>query len=1420
MKNFLDKIQSTQETKDELSNAHLNVFTKGVDLVAISVKTTGAISAKTHHEFYSKTVSKLDESGFNLESFSFETDHKYDSIAIYENILEFIKDKTLEGAKWKFTFEDIGPNYIIKCIDTPFTNSMKAVQADLEAYLNMFNLLDKDLIIDTKSEELGGQIILEQLEEKRNEFVEVSTDKEETIRNGFNEIDFNKEGDQNRVYFQGEVFMFDSKEVRGGATVFNFSIGNNANSVPVNIYDDKDKTPPVKEGEYIRVYGTYRLDSYTNSMVFKTSRDRIQKLNASSFNKIEKDETGLERCEFHVHTKMSMLDGVSEMKDYIKYAEAYNLKSITVMDHNSAQGYPSAYEAGKNSDVTVNYGVEVEVYDDLSTNIVINPEDRELLDAEYVFFDLETTSLFPMADEIIEFGAVKYKNNNVIDRLQMFIKPKRPITENITEITNITNADVQFAASIEEKIGEIKDWIGDAILVAHNADFDYKFLNKAYRDNGLGEIENPIIDSMKLSWLIHPKSRGHSLMYLCKNEDTVYDPAAAHRADYDAEVLSKAFDRLLQKLLRMEIRNLNTLNDKTHELTKYFFPNEITLISKNQKGLRDINKIVSMANVDYFNTRSKQASLPLSFFFDKHKHHLLDNIMVGSGTDKGFLMDAILNDDMAFLETIIKMYDYLEVSPVNSYGHLIFSQKASSDTIKTLITKVIALGKKFNIPVVATSNAHYADEAHKVYRDIMISASRVGGKRHPLFNYKDQTMPNPDAHLWTTKKMIEHFNEFLPEDITMDIVINNGLKIQEQIEEQKPIHSKLYTPKIPGAEEDLVKSIEDTTRELYGDNPNPIIKERVERELGSIIEHGFSVVYFLSAVAVKKSNDDGYLVGSRGSVGSSLAATLSGITEVNPLAPHYRCPKCKYHEFVEGKSNGFDLEDKPCPKCQSTMKGDGHSIPFETFLGFNADKVPDIDLNFSRENQSSIHTYMKEYLGEDKIFRAGTISTAAFKTAVGYVKNWQELHGKQLSKAQIEWLASKVEGAKRTTGQHPGGLIVIPNEFDVYDFTPINYPGDDAESEWKTTHFDFHSIHDNVLKLDLLGHLDPSSIRMLQILTGVDPKEIPMNDPEVISLFKSNKALKYIEDYTGEKLGIIGLPEFGTNFVRELVREAKPESFGDLVRISGLSHGTNVWSGNAQKLIKDGKASLKEVISVRDDIMTYLISMGVEKSMSFNIMESVRKGKGLTPEWEHEMKQNNVPEWYIESCKKIEYMFPKAHASAYVMMAYRIAWWKINFPLEYYATYFSKRDIEIDLGRVLKGVEEMKKHISEIKSIPFKEKQKKHDDLLETYNIVLEMYSRGISFANIDINKSQASDFTLDKDKNQLIPPFTVIDGVGDSAAAGAVANRPERGYTSIKEFKVKSTLQGKAVDTMKSLGVFEGVSNEKEDTEQLELFV
>lgn len=1420
MKNFLDKIHSTQELKDELSNARLSVSNNGTNRVSIVVKTTDTISIKGQNEFYSKTVSKLNDSGFLIESFSLETGNSVDAISIYENLLEFFKDKIQEAARWKFIVEDVGSQYVIKCFDAPFYNSISNLKEELILHLNLFNVLDKEVAISLASDELGLEILNSKLDEKKKEFVESTSDREEVIRRGFKPIDFQLEGDQTKVYFEGEIFMLDIRELRNGATIFNFSIGYESDSVLVNIYDDKNKVSPVKKGQFVRVYGTYKRDDFSNSMQLKSNRNNIQFLNSSTFNKIQKDETGLQRSEFHIHTKMSTLDGVSEMSDYIKYAEAYNLKSITVTDHNSGQAFPSAYAAGKNSNVIINYGTELDVHNDLDSNIVINSRNQNLIDAEYVFFDLETTSLFPMVDEIIEFGAVKYKNNNVTDRLQMFIKPKQNITQHITEITSITNDDVKFAPSIEEAILEIKNWIGDGILVAHNAEFDYAFLNKAYLDNGLGEVQNPIIDTMKISWLVHPTSRSHTLMNLCKHEEVAYDPEAAHRADYDAEVLAKVYERLLHKLLRMDIRDLDTLNDKTYDLKNYFFGKSLTLVSKNQQGLHDINKIISMANVDHFNRRTKQASMPLSFFMNNHKHHLLDNIMIGSGSERGFLIDAILRCDNRFIETIIQMYDYLEVFPISSYAHLVYSNRATSKTIVNVIKKVVELGKKFNIPVIATSNAYYASENQKVYRDILIAAKRVGARPHPLFNYRNPTMPNPDAHLRTTKEMIDHFSEYFDEQTVMDIVINNGEKVQSLIEEQKPIHSHLYTPKIEGSNEQLISSIGQMTKDLYGENPDSSIKARIDKELDSIIKHGFGVIYYLSAMAVKKSNEDGYLVGSRGSVGSSIAATLSGITEVNPLKPHYRCDKCKHHEFSELVSDGYDLPNKKCPKCDGDMIGDGHSIPFETFLGFNADKVPDIDLNFSRENQSSIHLYMKEQLGEDNIFRAGTISTAAFKTAAGYVRNWQELHGKQLSPAQIDWLASKIEGAKRTTGQHPGGLIVIPNEFDVYDFTPINYPGDDADSDWKTTHFDFHSIHDNVLKLDFLGHLDPSSIRMLQNETNIDPRKIPMNDPEVISLFKNNKALKYVNDYTGEKLGILGLPEFGTNFVRALVSEAKPESFGDLVRISGLSHGTDVWAGNAQTLIKEGKATLKDVISVRDDIMTYLIDKGVENSIAFNIMESVRKGKGLTPEWEHEMIQNNVPDWYIESCKKIKYMFPKAHAVAYVMMAYRIAWWKINYPIEYYATYFSKRDIEIDLSRVLLGVEEMKKHMAEIKAIPFRERQKKHDDLSETYNIILEMYSRGIELSNIDINRSAATDFVIDRENNKLIPPFSAVDGVGETAANGAVENRPEKGYSSVKEFKIKSTLQGKAVELMKELGIFENISNESEDTEQLELFL
>ncbi len=1427
MINFLTKIGASEELSQSLQDAKLLAqVEKETNKVRVTLSNVTHLNSDQYIELYVKITNTVQEQMSKDVSFvRFEVEVKNELIHTYENIREFINwiNPSISLHHIYISFEENG-ELLISVARKEILERMLSIKDDLEVYLKNFSICNKPLniVLDPVlfSEQKLNKIIEESAKPvyiSRNQ-IEVLDEK---VLDGYSKIDFlDKSEKQLKVYFQGVVFGYEAREAKTGTKLYSFNLGNAGNAVKVVIFDKELKMPSIKDGDAIRVYGMYEFDDYAKGHVLKTFRpgSEIQKISQETLHKIEVDTTDYVRHEFHVHTKMSTLDGVATVKDYVRYAEAYNLGSITITDHNTAQGFPDAYYASKGTDVKINYGVELDIYDDLNTEVVINEREQELLDAEYVFFDLETTSVSAWLSEIIEFGGVKFKNNAVVERKQMFIKPEREISAFTTNLTSITNEDVANAPTIDQAIHEIKEWIGDAILVAHNASFDYNFLNKAFIDAGFGPLKNPVIDTLKLSWHIHPTSRAHRLGVLAKHEFIAYDTDAAHRADYDAEVLAKVYERLLHKLLVQDIRNLNQLNGLTPSLKNFFFTKHLTVVSKNQEGLRDLNEIISMANINYFNERKKSAMLPLSFFINK-ENRLLKNVMVGSACSNGVLFDAILNADWPVVESIIQMYDYLEIFPPSSYKHLINNHVIDNVELKAVLRKIKELGDKFNIPVIISSNAHYAGKDEKEFRNILITAKRVGGGGHPLNNYKQPNIEKPDNHLRSTSEILKEFHGFFKEEQVIEMAITNPAKLQSMIEPQKPIKSDLYAPKIPGAEDSLKDSINQRIAELYGAEPAQEILDRVERELGPIIEHGFAIIYYLSAGAVKKSNDDGYLVGSRGSVGSSLAATFSGITEVNPLRPHYRCPRCKFHEFDDSVDDGYDLPNKKCPVCQTAMIGDGHKIPFETFLGFNAEKVPDIDLNFSRDNQSDIHLYMKEVLGEDNVFRAGTISTAAPKTAIGYVKNYEELTGKHFNSATIEWLASKVEGAKRTTGQHPGGLIVIPNDMSVYDFTPINYPGDDASADWKTTHFDFHSIHDNLLKLDLLGHLDPSSVRMLQTLTGVDPISIPMNDPEVISLFESSAALRYTEDYTNEDLGILGIPEFGTFFVRELVREAKPKSFADLVRISGLSHGTDVWSGNAQKLIKDGTAKLSEVISVRDDIMTYLIGMGVDKSMSFDIMESVRKGKGLTPEWEHSMRENHVPDWYIESCKAIKYMFPKAHATAYVMMAYRIAWYKINYPLEYYATYFSKRDVEIDLSKVLKGIDEMKKHYSEIQAMPRFEKTKKDEDLLDTYMIIFEMYSRGIEFENVNIHISRSANYEINRETGNIVPPFSILGGVGQLVAQAATDERKKRPFESVTDFKNRSGMPKKTFELLEELGVFDNEQSVKETTQQLSLF-
>ncbi len=1233
------------------------------------------------------------------------------------------------------------------------------------------------------------------------------------------ENDFNAKKELKKKTFSGEIFSIQEKKYSNGkGKLFAISLHNHHENKSVNAIKFTNRLDEVlsfKKGDTIKVYGNYKKDNYTKDILsFQMIVDLLMEEHETEIFEREVVVDKRKRDEFHLHTSMSSMDGVGVPKDFFKEASLKNINSLTITDHNSVQAFPSAFAASKNyPNIKLNYGVEFDVIDDINTVIVRNEKDLKILNAEMVFFDIEATGLSSFVNEIIEFGALEKtydKEGNEITKLhQFFVQPSIPIPTHITEITNISDQDLKEGTTYElkEALLKIKAIFKDKILVAHNADYDIGFLNNLFIKNGIEEITNPVIDTLKLSWLLNPTAKKHRLGAFAKKNGVEYDEIGAHRADYDSEVLFKIFSNIENDFKKEGIVSLIDINKRVKEIYPKLFPKHLSILAKNQEGLKELFKLVSIAHVDSFNASRKSPLLLLSTILEMRKNN---NILLGSACNNGFLWEEINNGlDKEF---IFNLYDYYEIFPKAAYSNLVERNYFTEVQIEKVIKEIIALGKAKKKLVIVSGDVHYPSEEDHLSRTVYILNKGLGGRRHPLFNFANQSnVIFPEVHLRSVLQMEEEFS-FLDKKLRDKLIIKNPKTLNDLIEPIIPIKDKLYPPNIENSQEKFFAIFDKNLKDKYGEDPHPVIKARIKRELDSIIGNGYLIIYYLSSLAVRKSLEDGYLVGSRGSVGSSLVATLADITEVNPLPPHYYCPKCKKIEFDNSALTGYDLPKKKCSKCKVVMQGEGNDIPFETFLGFNGDKVPDIDLNFSGEYQGKIHDYIKELLSEEKVFRAGTISTVASKTAYGYVRNFLEATSNTtFQKADIEYLTLKVEGTKRTTGQHPGGLIIVPPEMDVYDFTPINFPGNDVNSAWKTTHFDFHSIHDNLLKLDFLGHLDPTVLKMLAEITNVDPKTISLEDKDVISLFASTDKLqiKYPE-ILDESLGILGIPEFGTSFVRELVRDASPKTFSDLVKISGLSHGTDVWLGNAKNLIVEKVATLEEVISVRDDIMTFLISKGLPSGEAFKIMESVRKGKGLTGEWEKLMLKHNVPLWYVDSCKKIKYMFPKAHATAYVIMAFRIAWFKINYPLHYYAAFFTKRDTEFDwsfIYTVDDAGKSITREIHEIydATISLRNKEKRTDKengVLQTLEIVNEFLSRGFQLAPINLEKSTSFDWIVDEKNNQLIPPFIIVDGLGDVVAKNIVEQRTLKPYLSKEDFKKRSSINNTQYGFFESNGI------------------
>jgi len=1206
------------------------------------------------------------------------------------------------------------------------------------------------------------------------------------------------------VIVEGNIFNIEPREIKGEKYIVSFDITDKSDSTTVKFFVkrsvfDNELKDKIKKDAYLRVQGEVQFDKYAKEINIMAKAIMTAQAPPPRMDTAEE-----KRVELHLHTQMSSMDGVTPVKTYIKRAIDWGHKAIAITDHGVVQAFPDAMNAADKSDLKVIYGVEAYLIDDLG-NAVFSPRGQNL-DDTYVVFDIETTGLSKEKEMITEIGAVKVADGKIIDRFSTFVNPQRPISAEITKLTGITDDMVKDAPTIENVLPEFLKFCEDTVLVAHNASFDTGFIRIAAERAGLGELHHTIVDTLELARALLPELNKHKLDIVCEHLGVTLN--GHHRAVNDAEATAEVFIKFLDMLAEKKIFTLDEINvlaSRTVNYKKLRAYHAIILV-KNYTGLRNLYELVSMAHIDYFFRRPR---IPKSKFMQ-----MREGLILGSACEAGELYRALLDGEpKQRIEELVHFYDYLEIQPLGNNKFMIDSPRVenihSMEDIKNMNRKIVELGETYGKPVVATCDVHFIDPDDAAFRKIIMAAEG--------FSDADN---QPPLYFRTTDEMLAEF-DYLGEEKAREVVITNTNLIADQIEKIKPIPDETFPPKIEGADEQLRQICMDKAHSIYGDPLPPLVQERLETELNSIISNGYAVLYIIAQKLVWKSVADGYLVGSRGSVGSSFAANMAGITEVNSLPPHYVCPNCKYSDFdselvksfAMEEASGCDMPDMNCPKCGTLMHKDGHDIPFQTFLGFEGDKEPDIDLNFSGEYQQTAHAYTEELFGVGHVFKAGTIGTLADKTAYGFVKKYFDEREITAHNAEITRLMNGCTGVKRTTGQHPGGLMVVPSDHNIYEFCPIQRPANDVNSTVTTTHFDYHSISGRLLKLDLLGHDDPTVIRMLYDLTGVNPQTVPLGDPATMSLFESPEALGVTAEDIGCETGTLGIPEFGTKFVRGMLLDTKPKTFADLLRISGLSHGTDVWLGNAQTLIENGTITLKETISTRDSIMIYLINKGVDKKKSFKIMEKVRKGKGLTDEDIADMKAENVPDWYIESCQKIKYMFPKAHAAAYVMMAFRIAYFKINYPEAYYATYFTVRACDdFDYSCMCKGMDVAKAAMREIhaKGMEATAKDKAKMTVLE---LIVEFYARGFKFLPIDLYKSDSRKFIVTEEG--LIPPFNSLQGLGTNAAQSIVDGREAGEFHTIEELKERTSLGRSLIDLLKENGVLNGIP----ETNQLSLF-
>ena len=1222
--------------------------------------------------------------------------------------------------------------------------------------------------------------------------------------------------EENRLVFEGVVFDVEHKVTRTGRVLINFKMTDYTSSFSMQKWvkneEEAQKFDIIKKNSWLRVRGNVEVNNFTRDLTMNVQD--VQEV--VHYERKDLMPEGERRVEFHAHTNMSTMDSLPEVEEIVGTAAKWGHKAVAITDHGNVQSFPHGYKAAKKAGIQLIYGMEANIVED-RVPIVYNEVEMDLSEATYVVFDVETTGLSAIYNDLIQVAASKMYKGNIIAEFDEFINPGHPLSAFTTELTGITDDHVKNAKPLVQVLKEFQEFCKDTVLVAHNASFDVGFMNANYERHGLPKITQPVIDTLEFARNLYPEYKRHGLGPLTKRFGVALEHH--HMANYDAEATGRLLFIFIKEVAEkhgvtdLARLNLDLISPDSYKKARV---KHATIYVKNQVGLKNIFKLVSLSNTQYFEGVPR---IPRTVL-DAHR----EGLILGSACTEGEVFDAVVSQGVDAAVEVAKYYDFIEVMPPAIYAPLIAKEQVKDmEELQTIIKSLIEVGDRLGKPVLATGNVHYIEPEDEIYREIIVRSLGQGAMINRTIGHGEaaQPAPLPKAHFRTTNEMLDEF-AFLGEDLARKIVIENTNALAEIFEPVEVVKGDLYTPFIDKAEETVAELTYKKAFEIYG-NPLPdIVDLRIEKELTSILGNGFAVIYLASQMLVHRSNERGYLVGSRGSVGSSFVATMIGITEVNPLSPHYVCGQCQYSEFITDGSygSGFDMPNKDCPNCGHKLSKNGQDIPFETFLGFDGDKVPDIDLNFSGEDQPSAHLDVRDIFGEEYAFRAGTVGTVAAKTAYGFVKGYERDYGKFYREAEVERLAQGAAGVKRTTGQHPGGIVVIPNYMDVYDFTPVQYPADDVTAEWQTTHFNFHDIDENVLKLDVLGHDDPTMIRKLQDLSGIDPNDIPMDDSDVMALFSGTDILGVTPEQIGTSTGMLGIPEFGTNFVRGMVDETHPTTFAELLQLSGLSHGTDVWLGNAQDLIKTGIADLSTVIGCRDDIMVYLMHAGLEPKMAFTIMERVRKGLWLKISEEERngyieaMKANNVPEWYIESCGKIKYMFPKAHAAAYVMMALRVAYFKVHHPIYYYCAYFSIRAKAFDIKTMGAGLDAIKRKMQEIA-----EKRKNNEasnveiDLYTTLEIVNEMWERGFKFGKLDLYRSDATEFIIDGDT--LIPPFVAMDGLGENVAKQLVRARQEGEFLSKTELRKRGGLSSTLVEKMDEMGI---LGNMPEDN-QLSLF-